>query len=717
MVAELFYGRQFETWAINSIPGSGEDGAKNYFTAEYHIKHDSTFIWFEGMNYPEGEHVIFTDNQPLVSNVLKAIGGSAESFPVLVFLSMLIGGWLLFRLFELEGVIWWFALLAALGTVFLSPQLLRLGGHYSLAYVGIIPTFIFLVRKLHFYPSRLNSFFIGALVLATGFIHPYFLIMLVLYWLCISLLILLIKGHEKPLRSWIFHIAFPVLPLILFQLILFLTDTVSDRPSSPYGFVFYSATWASVFLPLDFDYFNSLSQLFNQSAEGGYFIGLFALAGLSLGLVQCFKIKTRIHNWGFSDALLLASLPVLLLSLAFPFYIWKFDYLLEFLGPLRQFRGIGRFAFIFYFAANIYAAIEIGKFVTRAVDYRKFIPALFILLIWVDAYSFHKLVVAKTSVGTSVFHDGFRSEMDRLEIKKEQFQAIIPLPYFHVGSENFRTPETEGIKEQAFALSLKTGLPLHAVQMSRTSLSQTMEHLQLLHYLTEIPDNLTLSPKRNKPFLLLVKTDEAIKNESEKLIAHSSFIQNYRGYELRKLDAIALQHIANENFQEITLRQETAKPLSESNEYFEFFDQQNSERAFAGPGALQVERIEWTDLMPAEQHLSADSTYELSFWFYAGDQQAVNTQLWLWERNGDDEIRFELSEVGDHIEQILGSWILCTVPIKVTSDGNKIEIKAHRDGNNMNIFFDELFLRALGQDYFRPGSMNLNNRYFEPPSE
>ena len=103
-VAWALYGSQFQRWSLFSIPGSGEDGAKNYYTVAYHIQHDSTLWWFEGMNYREGEHVIYTDNQPLISNLLKAVGGSADWLPSLVFFSMLIGGWFLFRLIDFEGV-------------------------------------------------------------------------------------------------------------------------------------------------------------------------------------------------------------------------------------------------------------------------------------------------------------------------------------------------------------------------------------------------------------------------------------------------------------------------------------------------------------------------------------------------------------------------------------------------------------------------------------
>ena len=43
------------------------DGVKNYFTFAYHVKHDAHWLEFKGMNYPDGEHVGYTDGHPFFS--------------------------------------------------------------------------------------------------------------------------------------------------------------------------------------------------------------------------------------------------------------------------------------------------------------------------------------------------------------------------------------------------------------------------------------------------------------------------------------------------------------------------------------------------------------------------------------------------------------------------------------------------------------------------
>src|ERR1700733_5463679 len=59
---------------INSILSSiTNDSLKNYYTYVYHVKNDSSLFQFAGMNYPFGEHVVYTDCQPALTILLKAL--------------------------------------------------------------------------------------------------------------------------------------------------------------------------------------------------------------------------------------------------------------------------------------------------------------------------------------------------------------------------------------------------------------------------------------------------------------------------------------------------------------------------------------------------------------------------------------------------------------------------------------------------------------------
>ena len=47
------------------------NGIKNYFTYAYQIKHGESYLNFSGMNYPYGEHFMYTDCHPVLANLFK----------------------------------------------------------------------------------------------------------------------------------------------------------------------------------------------------------------------------------------------------------------------------------------------------------------------------------------------------------------------------------------------------------------------------------------------------------------------------------------------------------------------------------------------------------------------------------------------------------------------------------------------------------------------
>ena len=50
--------------------GAGGDGLKSYYVTSYYVKYDQG-LKFTGMNYPYGEHVVFSGNQPMTAAVLR----------------------------------------------------------------------------------------------------------------------------------------------------------------------------------------------------------------------------------------------------------------------------------------------------------------------------------------------------------------------------------------------------------------------------------------------------------------------------------------------------------------------------------------------------------------------------------------------------------------------------------------------------------------------
>nr|MBP7239999.1 hypothetical protein [Saprospiraceae bacterium] len=162
------------------------DGLKNYYTLDYYVKHDSGWH-FSGMNYPYGENIIYTDNQPLLAMVMRFVDRHIFSMDrhvvgtlnMLLLLSIYLGvifTYLLLRRWEVGR---WWALGSAVCMTFLSPQLWRLHGHYGLAYVFFIPLLLLLLDLTVREKSKkwLWAGFTALFVIAMSLTHMYFLLL------------------------------------------------------------------------------------------------------------------------------------------------------------------------------------------------------------------------------------------------------------------------------------------------------------------------------------------------------------------------------------------------------------------------------------------------------------------------------------------------------------------------------------------------------------
>src|SRR5437868_5534070 len=73
MIIYLCYFPQVLLHPNQVMSNNQEDALKNYYTFVYHTTHDKEMLKFEGMNYPFGEHVVYTDCQPVLSFILRLL--------------------------------------------------------------------------------------------------------------------------------------------------------------------------------------------------------------------------------------------------------------------------------------------------------------------------------------------------------------------------------------------------------------------------------------------------------------------------------------------------------------------------------------------------------------------------------------------------------------------------------------------------------------------
>ncbi len=484
-VAFFFYADVLR--APNDHCLSGHDGVKNYFTFIYHARHDTSFSRFAGMNHPFGEHVLFADCQPPFSGalmVLRRAGWDLTDYGVgivnvLPWVGLGLCAGVLWLLMTRMGAGYGFAVFAAVAVTLMNPTLRRWEGHYALAYAFVLPTIWLGVQKWQETMRRRHSLALMLFITFFAWVH--------LYWAALAAVFLTaywavgIVRNPGLVARWPHFLAQALVPFLTVKLWLGLTDSVSDRPDDPYGFLVYRAAWESVFLPLDMplaDLVNRLVKIRNVSKEGYAYVGLGATALSVASVVRLVYAAYRrkslpplIASPPLNHALT-AAVWVLLFSMGVPF-VFLPEQVLEWTGPLRQFRSIGRFAWWFYFVVNVVLAVWVYRKCVLSQNFKQRILAGMFFAVWIyEIPYFH--------AGIELFKDKFPSPfLKKWNVAAGDFQALVSRPYFHVGSERMNIGEDQlsFVAPDAFSLSAATGLPLTSVMMSRTSFSQAMESL------------------------------------------------------------------------------------------------------------------------------------------------------------------------------------------------------------------------------------------------
>jgi len=435
--------------------------------------------------------------------------------------------------------------------MFQAQFLGRLSCHFSLTYFFAIPSMIWFLMQFYKVRSIKYSVYISITVFVMASFHMYFFAFFAfLIFFVLAGMIISRENTKKDIIKLAGHFVLQlVIPYILLQIIIKLTDNVVDRTAYPWGFLHYRAYPESVFLPFNKPYGRFLYSIFKTDYlgfESANFVGFFGLCGtlfttfLILKKIILLKIKsfTKIVDNRFLNLIYWSSFAALLYSFGIPF-IFGLENLLDHLGIVRQMRGIARFSWLFYFVINILTVYILFQFLNKISNkVLKFVlPLIAVFFLGYDTYfslyvyqpylnnPLPELIDKNNSLPENKW-------LDKIDVKN--YQAIIPIPYFHVGSENIWLNPKCDIHKYSFITGLKTGIPLTGSILSRTSLSQTYNLFQM-----------TLEPYKNLPilkdfstkkdFMLLVSNCSDISSSEKELITTADSIggnQKFTAYKL-----------------------------------------------------------------------------------------------------------------------------------------------------------------------------------------
>lgn len=726
------------------------DGYKTYHAYLYHVLHDSTYHHFEGMNYPYGEHAIPGDTEPTLSNGVKWLSGmglplKSQALGILNFsmlVSLLLCSLFLYLIFKQLKLPFWYAIGAALALTFLAPQLHRMGAHYGLARPEVIPMIFYGLLRMEVTKSYWYSIGIGLVTLFYSGIHFYFFALIAFTITAYLFFRLLILGNWKAWPTYLMHYLFQIGgPLLFFYFWMMHADPVTDRTAAPWGFFYYRAFPAGLLTSPFEPHWQWLSEkwlhLRALDLEARSYLGLVAVAGLPAMLIWWLWNKFKAGKETLLSAekahhrfllfQLLSGLAILVFAFGVPFIIPGLESLVDWTGPIRQFRSIGRFAWVIYYAANI----AVISWLYHRLHHYAYLLLLPLAILFFEAYHYNEKIDLRLD-HIEEYEPG-RRFTDIPGLGLEQYQAILPIPYFNLGSDQFWWDVSGFIGQKTMTMSVQTGLPLTAAMLTRTSRRQTLNQLQLVTEPYRQPELLNDLPG-DAPFLMAWDTIRSKDHHGrfDHLREGARLIYRDRELELFSLPIASFQDRIDSRERAIRSQLALADSVlfpsgdfwqtdSLSTIVYESFDAMEREKTYLGTGAFSAPMAERNVVFDGLLPSTDSSEYLLSIWMFIDRDLYTRTEVRVEEY--DPETGAVIHTFGDAARKLVqvfdrNGWALLEFPFKPKRSDTRIRWTFQNERlGTQPLFLDELLIRPDFLDTYRKGRNWVwkNNRHFYDP--
>lgn len=710
----------------HQIAQLGADGGKNLYTYLYHILYDKG-VWFSGFNYPYGEHIVFTDGQPLLSVPLSLLGN------VSIFQALTIMWWLIAFSYILSIVYSYKILLHFKVTPFLSiffsvlitfcsPQILRLSAHYALAYCCVILMIFYWTLQYHELKKFKYPLFIFLVGIIMTLLHPYYAAMILIWVMCYSTAYSILSKYS--IKERLLHCLPMVISAIgilsVFGGIMRLTDPANDRPTTPYGILANCTTGKDILTSAYSPVWKLFVSLFKnihlaEGGEGFAYAGATTIGIVILSFLIWIVKRNRkiISDSPFSPVFLLMSLFALLFSMGVPF-VWNMEWMLDYASFLKQFRTLGRFSWIYYYIITIYSAVMLHSWYKALKNKNRAFYAYSILaiplLIWsIEAREYIHITRHQAMSGNKNYDDFVMKDQKSWEqflsekhYKKEDFQAIIALPFFETGSEKLWLGGFNDRGAWTLAMGILASMQLHIpivdAMMSRTSLSIAAKEVRIGGGpFTDKP--LLRDARSNKPFLLLYIDMGAFDDMGQKYLFESS---DYLGHFLKNEVYVCYPDRIRKNDKKYTDSVSRMIPYMTQNDtcigskgtwYINHFDKDQSPNIFFGDGAKlfsEQENITITEV--PMKTTDAGKLYELSCWFLLSDEDYKSPYFTLDYVNASGKIISSGDILTKESTDNCGMWFRCFGYFHIPADCSKIVCRLMNGGKSYKAM-DELLLR------------------------
>lgn len=538
-----------------------EDGLKNYFTLQSYLQQPASdgYFRFTGMQYPYGDYIWYTDNSPLFAIILRFVQlnitdvapYSVAIFNWLMLLNMLIAPFVLLSLIRKFIKSEWLVVVGALIILYTSPQFPRLftgtmNLSLSVFYFCVFALLIDMHHALHSGDMKKvvrKTMLTCVVIFAAALIHLYYLILLGLPFVAV------IAGHffifkiRRTNKWWLY--ALPGLGVVVTTgLILFIVQSTdaffSLRPEQLDGSVVqaWSSRMFHLYVPRkELNAVPFFGGKLHYDHENGAYLGAFfwyVLIGSVLLLTYAqLKHKKLSLKVGRLALVFILSAVIAYFTSAGMFlyvhgkgivsdnYLNPLYYVSKIYPAIENFRCIGRMSWWLFYCAQFGILIIIDRFVFPALPKAgTILVCIGIILTALDLSYYYRY--AQNEYAKNIFSE---AELNAIpEINTDGYQAILPMPFYMVGSEDYAiTLDDNSLwSSYTYQLQLKTGLPLMSVKLARSPQLYAEQYAEMLKT-SQIP--VTMAEHMNdQPVLVVVDTAEKYVNQNT--VATNGFKQS-----------------------------------------------------------------------------------------------------------------------------------------------------------------------------------------------
>jgi hypothetical protein len=494
------------------------DGLKNSYTLLSFVKEPigpEGIFKYNGFKYPYGDYVYYTDNTALFAvpfrwfchHVWDLSDQTLPIFNVVILLNIILCGLLLFHVLRRVLKNDLLAVILSIILAWTNIQVMRIWrGHYNLSFSSLIIIAIALLMLWHKYQGYhrkqiLAGLLMSLLVFLAAMIHIYYVAIVGLFIACGLFAYGVYELKNK--QGTISIIAAAVVPLLGLAATLALIRTTDHyfllrkEGATGYDWMEEKTLFSHLFSHIRFQniYFPiSVDPPIAEAEKAAYLgnIGLYAFFAFAIAALvskKCREVLKEIQAAFFSDrmraSIFIAGLLMLSASFGEVYFTAGANdtsnqlrivnifnpllYLHLITNRVEQFRCMGRLMWPFYFTFNIWMGYTIAQLYSRyGVKAKVGIIAAIVFLGGAELMDY---------IDSIQYNCSMVNYLDRKEVGKVMYdpslancQAILPIPFYIVGSENYHLiiDDQDQWSNYTYRLAMRNHLPLIASKLSRT---------------------------------------------------------------------------------------------------------------------------------------------------------------------------------------------------------------------------------------------------------